>query len=156
MHDAWFASMLLLMPSILLADEMTTTATIPYPPPPHQPSRFNENYSYLTNQANRTDLADPLKYIPLRRDDRLWYLTIGGELRERDDDRSVVEAIGPREELGVSPSRERVPIPSDYGTHQGFEATFLEEKAAGQRRPAGFHQTRKTQKTKKENKRALC
>jgi hypothetical protein len=83
MHHAWFASMLLLMPSILLSDDMTTNGTIPYPPPPYDPLRFNENYSYLTNQANRTDWSDPIKYIPLRRDDSLWYLTIGGELRER-------------------------------------------------------------------------
>src|SRR5438128_12580802 len=44
---------------------------------------FDEHYSYLTNQVNRTDLFDPVKYIPLRQDDPLWYATIGGELRER-------------------------------------------------------------------------
>src|SRR5258707_6586770 len=45
--------------------------------------RFDEDYSCLTNQDNRTDLFDPVKYIPLRKDDRLWYLSFGGELRER-------------------------------------------------------------------------
>jgi hypothetical protein len=45
--------------------------------------RFDEDYSCLTNQANRTDLFDPVKYIPLRKDDPSWYLSFGGELRER-------------------------------------------------------------------------
>jgi hypothetical protein len=62
MHHVWFISILLL-PSIALADDMTTTGTIPYPAPPYQPLRFNEDYSYLTNTANRSDWFDSVKYI---------------------------------------------------------------------------------------------
>ena len=82
MHHAWFASMLLLMPSIALADEMTTNGTIPFPPP-YEPLRFNEDYSYLANETNRGDWFDPVKYVPLRAGEPSWYLTLGGELRER-------------------------------------------------------------------------
>jgi hypothetical protein len=45
--------------------------------------RFDENYSCLANPTNRTDWFDPVKYIPLRTNDPSWYLTFGGELRER-------------------------------------------------------------------------
>src|SRR5258705_6719816 len=58
-------------------------AKLPLPPPAYQMLRFDEDYSCLTNQDNRTDLFDPVKYIPLRKDAPLWYLSFGGELRER-------------------------------------------------------------------------
>ena len=65
------------------ADQITTTGETPSTPPSYKPLRFDEDYSNLTNSANRTDLFDPIKYIPLRTDDPLWYLSFGGELRER-------------------------------------------------------------------------
>ena len=71
------------LPAIVTAQQMIPGAEIPLTPPGYKMLRFDEDYSYLTNQANRTDLVDPVKYIPLRRDDPLWYLSIGGELRER-------------------------------------------------------------------------
>jgi len=75
--------MLLVMPFIARADEMTTTGEIPSAPPSYDLLRFDENYSGLANPANRTDWLDPLKYIPLRANDPSWYMTFGGELRER-------------------------------------------------------------------------
>ena len=45
--------------------------------------RFDEDYSYLADPANRSDWFDPIKYIPLRVDEPGWYLTFGGESRER-------------------------------------------------------------------------
>ncbi len=45
--------------------------------------RFNESYSYLGDPANRTDVFDPIKFIPLRSDNPTWHLTFGGEVRER-------------------------------------------------------------------------
>jgi len=68
---------------MVLADEITGTGEIPSPPPAYQMLRFDENYSCLANLANRTDWFDPTKYIPLRTNDPSWYLTFGGELRER-------------------------------------------------------------------------
>src|SRR6266536_3944743 len=72
-----------ILPAIVTAQQMIPGAEIPLTPPGYKMLRFDEDYSYLTNQANRTDLCDPVKYIPLRQDDPLWYLSIGGELRER-------------------------------------------------------------------------
>src|SRR2546428_11676666 len=73
-----------ILPAIVTAQQMIPGAEIPLTPPGYKMLRFDEDYSYLTNQANRTDLVDPVKYIPLRQDHPLWYLSIGGELRERD------------------------------------------------------------------------
>src|SRR5260370_37133384 len=72
-----------ILPAIVTAQQMIPGAEIPLTPPDYKMLRFDEDYSCLTNPANRTDLFDPVKYIPLRRDDPLWYLTIVGELRER-------------------------------------------------------------------------
>ena len=88
MNHAWFKSMLLVcmlfvLPSTLWAEDMTNNEAIAFTPPPYQPLRFNEDYSYLANPANRSDWLDSLKYLPLRTNAPAWYLTLGGELRER-------------------------------------------------------------------------
>lgn len=70
-------------PAIVAAQKLTPDAQLPLTPPGYQMLRFDEDYSYLTNAANRTDFFDPAKYIPLRPNDPLWYLTFGGEVRER-------------------------------------------------------------------------
>ncbi len=72
-----------ILPAIVNAQQMIPGAEIPLTPPGYKMLRFDEDYSYLTNKDNRTDLVDPVKYIPLRQEHPLWYLTIGGELRER-------------------------------------------------------------------------
>ena len=71
------------LPATVLADEITGTGEIPAPPPAYKMLRFEEDYSCLANPTNRTDWFDPVKYIPLRPGDPSWYLTLGGELRER-------------------------------------------------------------------------
>src|SRR5260221_7014474 len=76
-------SLQVILPAIATAQQMIPVAEIPLTPPAYKMLRFDENYSYLTNQANRTDLSDPVKYIPLRQDDPLWYVSFGGEFRER-------------------------------------------------------------------------
>jgi hypothetical protein len=55
----------------------------PKPPPAYLPLRFNEDYSRLANPDVHIDAFDPLKYLRLRADDPTWYLSFGGELRER-------------------------------------------------------------------------
>ena len=72
-----------ILPATVLADETTGTGEMPSPPPAYNMLRFDEDYSCLANPANRGDLFDPVKYIPLRTNDPSWYLTFGGELRER-------------------------------------------------------------------------
>jgi hypothetical protein len=51
-------------------------------PPPYQSLRFEEDYRFLRDPAQRTDLWDPLKYLALR-DAEAWYVSLGGEARLR-------------------------------------------------------------------------
>ncbi len=44
--------------------------------------RFEEDYSYLRNPANRTDALDRFKFIPLNQSGSS-YLSLGGEMRQR-------------------------------------------------------------------------
>ena len=74
---------LLIVPAAALADDTSASPELPFTPPPYHALRFDENYMYLSNPTNRTDWFDAIKYIPLRSQDPAWYLTIGGELRER-------------------------------------------------------------------------
>lgn len=81
MRREWSISVLLAVPFTALADN-----TVPegqFVPPAYRVLRFDENYSCLSNPTNRTDWFDPIKYIPLRTNDPAWYLTFGGEVRER-------------------------------------------------------------------------
>jgi Alginate export len=84
MRNEWFIPVLLVGPFIALADDMTINGASPFMPPPYQEVlRFDEDYSYLSNPALRTDFFDPIKYIPLSTNRPDWYLTLGGGLRER-------------------------------------------------------------------------
>lgn len=83
MKIEWFIPPLLVMPVMALADDMNTTGETPPPPPAYDMLRYYENYSYLANPALRSDWFDSIKYIPLSTNNPSWYLTIGGELRER-------------------------------------------------------------------------
>ncbi len=59
-------------------------AAIPHgdSPPQYQKLRFDEDFSYLKDPANRTDVWDPIKFIPFN-DARDWNLSLGGEARLR-------------------------------------------------------------------------
>jgi len=84
MRGEWLFPVLLLMPFTALSDDMTNSSESQFVPPPyHEILRFDEDYSYLGDPALRTDFFDPIKYIPLRTNEPAWYLTLGGELRER-------------------------------------------------------------------------
>ena len=48
--------------------------------PPYKFLRYDEDYSFLSDPTQRTDLFDCVKYIPL---DGAGYLSFGGEVRER-------------------------------------------------------------------------
>jgi len=61
------------------AHGQSTAPAVPQPPA-YTVVRWNENYSYLKT-APKTDLFDPIKYIPLGPDD--WYLSLGGQYRFR-------------------------------------------------------------------------
>lgn len=50
---------------------------------PYKRLRCDEDFSYLRDTSRQTDLFDPVKYIPLRRDRQDWYLSLGGEIKLR-------------------------------------------------------------------------
>lgn len=50
--------------------------------PTYQDFRYDEDWRAMTDPALRTDVLDPIKWVPLARDPD-WYVTFGGELRER-------------------------------------------------------------------------
>ncbi len=70
-------------PNESILSEYTPQAPPNPKPPPYTLLRFNEEYRYLADPRQRTDLFDPLKYIPLNPRDPTSYLSLGGEIRER-------------------------------------------------------------------------
>lgn len=50
--------------------------------PSYELNRADEDYRYLRDPGRRTDFWDPIKYLPLNGNGS-WYLSIGGEARER-------------------------------------------------------------------------
>lgn len=52
------------------------------PAPAYKLFPYDEDYRYLREPANRTDLWDSIKYIPLG-SNPAWFLSFGGEIRER-------------------------------------------------------------------------
>ena len=75
MRLALAISLPVVLPAIVTAQQMIPEAEIPRTPPAYKMLRFDEDYSCLTNQDNRTDLFDSVKYIPLRKDDPLWHVS---------------------------------------------------------------------------------
>ena len=51
--------------------------------PQYQDLRYNEDWSHIKEVPGPPDLWDPIKYIQLN--DRGWYMSLGGEIRERYD-----------------------------------------------------------------------
>ena len=72
---------LLFTPFTARADDLVPESQ--FVPPPYKVLRFDEDYSRVNHPTNHTDAFDPIKYVPLRTNDPAWYLTLGGELRER-------------------------------------------------------------------------
>jgi hypothetical protein len=50
--------------------------------PSYKTLRYEEDWAYLKDADQRSDYLDGVKYIPLRNSED-WYVSIGGELRER-------------------------------------------------------------------------
>ena len=88
--------------------------------------RSDEDWGFLRDKKLRIDLWDPIKYVPLRKTDKNWFLTFGGEARE------TWEQIG-NDNWGQSPImngylNERYMLYADlhYGPHV---RTFFELKS---------------------------
>lgn len=65
------------------AQQTTEQENEPPQRPPFRYLRADEDWGFLRDEARRTDFFDRLKYIPLKKDDENWYLSIGGEFRPR-------------------------------------------------------------------------
>lgn len=73
---------LVLLPHVLpAADAVNLDA--PSTPAAYKPLRFEEDYSNLADPENRRDAFDNLRFIPLSKGSPDWFLSLGGELRER-------------------------------------------------------------------------
>lgn len=68
---------LLLPGRSLLAQDMRSAE-----PPSYEKLRYEEDYTFLREPHQQTDVFDPLKYLPLTPDGAL-YLSLGGEIRAR-------------------------------------------------------------------------
>ena len=80
----WPAALLTIPLALATAAELEQ----PQPPPAYLPLRFNEDYSYLRDPTLRTDPFDAVKYLQLCADDPTWFLSLGGEVRERTEVKS--------------------------------------------------------------------
>jgi hypothetical protein len=63
-------------------DKPTARAGTPQAAPPYTPVRWNEDYSYLKDPSKRSDVWDPLKYIPFD-DSGDYYASVGAQARYR-------------------------------------------------------------------------
>jgi len=67
-----------LLPGAALLPDATRAADRPT----YQDFRYDEDWRAMTDPAQRTDVLDPIKWVPITNDPD-WYVTFGGELRER-------------------------------------------------------------------------
>jgi Alginate export len=77
----WICGIILTLP-MLSAHTASAGSGAPFHPPPYLLERAAEDYGYLRDPARRSDFWDPIKYVPLNADGS-WYLSLGGEVRER-------------------------------------------------------------------------
>lgn len=73
---------LALLPHVLPAADPENLIVSPAPAG-YKALRFEEDYSTLADPGNRRDVFDNLRYIPLSESSPHWFLSLGGELRER-------------------------------------------------------------------------
>jgi hypothetical protein len=75
-------SVVFLTAALLSQAQSTATAESPAPSRTYHLLREDDDWSFLADPAQRQDLWDPIKYIPLREDRSDWFLSMGGEARE--------------------------------------------------------------------------
>ena len=86
-------------------------------PPPYQQLRYEEDYSYLRDPTRRTDLWDTVKYV-LIREKGDWYLSTGGEVRERYEYfHNSLWGQGPQDSDGYLLQRYMLHADLHLGTH---------------------------------------
>ncbi len=127
---------------ILLMSSAASLAQTPQPPPPGPPEnplrpllapvgQADENWSFLRNPANRTDLWDPLKYIPLD-SSGTYYLTFWFEDRsEFEWFQNEMWGQGPQTISGYWLQRVIPAVGLTLGTHVRLYSSFQYEKEMG-------------------------
>ncbi|HKU72356.1 MAG TPA: alginate export family protein [Pyrinomonadaceae bacterium] len=70
-------------PSASQVQSASTPTPTEFRPPPFQQLRYLEDYSYLQDKSLCREPFDRLKYLPFRKGKPDWYLSIGGEIRQR-------------------------------------------------------------------------
>src|SRR5260370_29488677 len=73
---------LFLAGSLLSRGQPVPAAESPVPARTYHLLREEDDWSFLADPANRQELWDPIKYIPLRSGRNDWFLSMGGEARE--------------------------------------------------------------------------
>jgi hypothetical protein len=119
-------AILLFVSPALIALRAQQIVPAPAPDRSYKLLRSDEDWCFLRDKNLRSDFWDPIKYIPLRKTDKNWFGTFGGEARE------TWEQIG-NDNWGQSPImngylNERYMAYADlhYGPHV---RTFLELKS---------------------------
>lgn len=103
------------------------------PPPPYTLMRWDEDYSFLRDPARRTDLFDPIKYIPLG-DDPNNYLSFGGSARYRYElFNNNNFGAGPQDDTGYHLTRAFAHADLHLGPVRGFfqVKTAMEDGRSG-------------------------
>ena len=105
---------------------------------PFKLTRYDENYAYLRDPAMRSDYFDPVKFIPLTTNGD-WYLTFGGEIRERYEYyHNSLWGRGPQDTGGYLLERYMVHADAHFGEYFRVFAQFksgLEDGRNGGPRP---------------------
>ncbi len=116
------------------AEEMAAISS----PPPFKKLRYDENYDSLRDSAQRADYLDAIKFIPLNTDGS-WYLTLGGEIRERYEYyHNNLWGRGPQDQDGYLLQRYMVHADAHFGDYFRVFAQFksgLEDGRDGGPRP---------------------
>src|SRR5689334_8303575 len=68
--------------SLLSQAQSIPTNESPPPARTYHLLREEDDWSFLADSAERQDLWDPIKYLPLRSGRNSWFLSMGGEARE--------------------------------------------------------------------------
>jgi len=87
---------ILLVGPALIALRAQETVSASAPDRSYKLLRSDEDWSFLRDENLRSDFWDPIKYISLRKSDKNWFITFGGEGRE------IWEQIG-NDNWGQSP-----------------------------------------------------